>query len=460
MSSRMTQTQQSPTQFLQSQPHSSEAEKTVLGALLLDPEAIIKISDFIVPQDFYDPVYRMVYEAIYGLYQNHEPIDFVTVANRLSDNKKVQEIGGSAFLADLAAGVPTSSHIYQYGQIVKTKAVHRRIINAGQKITGLGYEENRPTPEILDEVEKTVFEISNTFLKDKFVHIKEILDARYEKFAEMHESDEEEVTKGVPTGFTALDAKLSGFQPSDLIILAARPSMGKTSLMLNLAMNAGIKAKKNIGIFSLEMSKEQLVDRLFASMMRVDSWKLQKGKLDDSDFQNLGPIMDELSQANIYIDDSVASTIPELRAKARRLQMEFGLDMLMIDYLQLMSTGNQSYAGNRVQEISEISRSLKQLGRELRIPILALSQLSRAVESRPGNIPALSDLRESGSIEQDADVVLMLYREDYYEEDSDRPGITDVFVRKHRNGPVGRVELMFKQQEMRFYDIDKAHSDM
>jgi replicative DNA helicase len=260
----------------------------------------------------------------------------------------------------------------------------------------------------------------------------------------------------VPTGFAALDYKLSGFQPSDLIILAARPSMGKTSLALNIAQNAAIKHGKSIAIFSLEMSKEQLVDRLFASMLGVDSWKLQKGKLEDRDFQNMGPIMDDLAKANIFIDDSMGSSIPELRAKARRLQMEHGLDMIIIDFMQLMSTGNAGYTGNRVQEISEISRSLKMLGRELKIPIVALSQLSRAVESRPGNIPQLSDLRESGSIEQDADVVLMMYREDYYEEDSDRPGITDIYVRKHRNGPTGRVELAFKKEQMRFYDIDKT----
>ena len=443
---------------IETQPHSTDAEKTVLGALLMDPEAIIKVSDLLTSEDFYDPVYRQVFEAISTLYQAHEPIDFVTVSEKLKDNEKIQQIGGSSFLAELASSVPTSSHVYQYGQIVKTKAMHRRIIGAGQKIAGIGYEETRNVGELLDEVEQTVFSITNVYLKDKFVHIRDVLDERYEKFAELHESDDEEVVKGVPTGFQALDHKLSGLQPSDLLILEARPSMGKTSLMLNIAQNAAIKSGKSVAVISLEMSKEQLVDRLFASMLGVDSWKLQKGKLDDSDFQNMGPIMDELSKSKLFIDDSVGSTIPELRAKARRLQMEHGLDLIMVDYLQLMSTGNNSYAGNRVQEISEISRALKQLGRELRVPVVALSQLSRAVENRPGNIPQLSDLRDSGSIEQDADVVLMMYREDYYEEDSDRPGMTDVYIRKHRNGPVGRVELMFKQEHMRFYDVDKVHS--
>lgn len=446
-----------PQTFLEVQPHSLEAEQTVLGALLMDPEAAVKISDLLSAEDFYEPTYRLIYGAIHGLYQAHQPVDIVTVTSKLSDDQKIQAVGGSAFLAELAAKVPTSAHIYKYAQIVKTKAIHRRIIRAGDEIKALGYEMDRDVPELLEQVEKTVFSISSTFLKEKFVHIREILSARYEKFAEMHESKDSDAIKGVPTGFTALDQKLSGFQPSDLIILAARPSMGKTSLALNIAQNAAIRHDKAIGIFSLEMSKEQLVDRLFASMLGVDSWKLQKGKLEDRDFQNMGPIMDDLAKANIFIDDSMGSSIPELRAKARRLQMEHGLDMIIIDFMQLMSTGNAGYTGNRVQEISEISRSLKMLGRELKIPIVALSQLSRAVESRPGNIPQLSDLRESGSIEQDADVVLMMYREDYYEEDSDRPGITDIYVRKHRNGPTGRVELMFKREQMRFYDIDKAH---
>ncbi len=440
-------------------PHSLEAEKTVLGALLLDPEAIVKVSDFLLPADFYDPTYREIFQAIFDLYMSHEPIDFITVSNKLADSKNVQGVGGSGFLAELASSVPTSSHVYQYGQIVKAKALNRNIIEAGRRIVGLGYEVDKPIPEILDAVEKTVFQITNTFLKEKFVHLRDVLDERYEKFAELHASPDEAVNKGVPTGFVALDAKLSGLQPSDLVILAARPSMGKTSLAMNMAVNAATKYKKTVGIFSLEMSKEQLVDRLFASMLGVDSWKLQRGKLDDSDFQNMGPIMDELSKANIFIDDSSASSMPEFRTKARRLQMEHGLDMLVIDYLQLMSTNNAQYAGNRVQEISEISRTIKQIARELHVPILALSQLSRAVEARPDKSPQLSDLRESGSIEQDADIVMMLYRDDYYNEDSDRQGICDVFIRKHRNGPTGRVELLFKKEQMRFYDIDKVHSD-
>ncbi len=440
------------------QPHNLEAEQTVIGALLMDPEAVVKVSETLLPEDFYDPTYRVIYKAIFDLYQAHQPVDVITVSSKLADEKNVQDIGGSAFLAELASNVPTSAHVYKYGQIVKTKAILRRIIRAGDSIKSLGYDAEKTVPELLENAEKAVFGISSSFLKDKFVHIRNVLDQRYEKFAEMHENKDEEAVKGVPTGFRSLDFKLSGLQPSDLVIIAARPSMGKTALALNMAQNASIRFGKTVGIFSLEMSKEQLVDRLFASMLGVDSWKLQRGKLDDADFQNMGPIMDELNKANLFIDDSVGSSIPELRAKARRLQMEHGLDMLIIDYIQLMSTGNHQFLGNRVQEISEISRSLKALGRELNVPIVALSQLSRAVENRPGNIPQLSDLRESGSIEQDADIVLMLYREDYYDEDSDRPGITDVYIRKHRNGPTGKIELMFKKEQIRFFDIDKTHA--
>jgi len=443
---------------LQVPPHSTEVEQSVLGAMLIDGETIIRIVDFLEPVDFYDPAHREIFEAMTMLYKRHQPIDLLTVTSALSDSEKINAAGGSAYLAELTTMVPTSANVVQYAQIVKQKATLRKMIQAGQAIAALGYNEEAPIEELLESAEKQVFTITQTFLKDNFVHIKDVLNARYEKFAEIHEAKEEDKMKGVPTGFQMLDARLSGLQPSDLIIVAARPGMGKTSLALNIAQNASIKYGKVVGIFSLEMSKEQLVDRLFASMLGVDSWKLQKGKLDDSDFQRMGPIMDELNKAKIFIDDTVSSSIHELRAKARRLQMEHGLDLLIVDYLQLMSTGSRAFAGNRVQEISEISRSLKALGRELHVPVIAASQLSRAVESRPGNIPQLSDLRESGSIEQDADVVLMMYREDMYEEDSDRPGITDIYIRKHRNGPTGRIELMFKKEQMRFYDIDKVHA--
>ena len=439
-------------------PHSLEAERSVLGSLLLDKDAVIQIVDLLIPEDFYDPINGEIYRSIIELFNKRSPIDLLTLSNDLKEKGKLEMVGSEPYLAELTNEVPTASHAFQYGLIVKRKSTLRKLIRAGSDITALGYKEEEEVEELLDKAEKNLFSVSQTFLKDRFISISDILNSRYEEFAELHASDEKDKVRGVPSGFAALDHILSGLKPADLIVLAGRPSMGKTALALSIAQNAALKSKKSIGIFSFEMSKEQLVDRLFASLLGVDSWKLNHGKLSDSDFSRIGNVMDELSQAKIFIDDSVGSSLVELRAKARRLQMEHGLDLLIIDYLQLMSIGGPShYQSNRVQEIGEISRALKNISRELHVPVLALSQLSRAVENRPGKIPQLSDLRESGAIEQDADIVMMMYREDYYEEDSNRPGVTDVYIRKHRNGPIGRVELMFKKEQMRFYDIDKKH---
>lgn len=442
-------------------PHSKEAEQSVLGSILIDKDAIIKIADLIKPEDFYYDIHKIVFEAISDLYNRHDPIDLLTLANLLEERKQIDTIGGPAYLAEITSIVPTSTHIFKYAQIVKNKSTLRKMIRAGNIIAGCGYSEDENIEDLLETAEKEVFGISQTFLKDRFIHIKEILDQRYEEFAALHHAEEKDKIKGIPTGFIALDKILSGLQPSDLIILAARPSMGKTALALSIAQKIAIESnkKKTVGIFSLEMSKEQLVDRLFCSILGVDSWKLQHGKLNDRDFQNMGEAMDKLNQASIYIDDSVGMSITQLKAKARRLQMEHGLDLVIVDYLQLMSAGSTSYQSNRVQEISEISRSLKGLGRELHVPIIALSQLSRAVELRNPKIPQLSDLRESGAIEQDADVVMMLYRKDYYEENltEDEAGITEVFIRKHRNGPIGKAELRFDKTQMRFFDIDRRH---
>ena len=442
-------------------PHSKEAEQSVLGSILIDKDAIIKIADLINPEDFYYDIHKIIYEAITDLYSRHDPIDLLTLANLLEERKQIDTIGGPEYLAEITSIVPTSTHIFKYAQIVKNKSTLRKMIKAGSVITACGYSEDSNIENLLETSEKEVFGISQTFLKDRFIHIKEVLDKRYEEFATLHHADEKDKVKGIPTGYNSLDKILSGMQPSDLIIVAARPSMGKTALALSMAQKITIESnkKKTVGIFSLEMSKEQLVDRLFCSILGVDSWKLQNGKLSDQDFQNMGEAMDKLNNAPIYIDDSVGMSIPQLKAKARRLQMEHGLDLIILDYLQLMSTGNNNYQSNRVQEISEISRSLKALGRELHVPIIAISQLSRAVELRNPKIPQLSDLRESGAIEQDADVVMMLYRKDYYEENltEDEVGITEVFIRKHRNGPIGKAELRFDKTQMRFFDIDRRH---
>lgn len=437
-------------------PHSLEAEKSAIGSLLVDKDAIVKISDFLKPEDFYHDAHRMTYQAILDLYDKRSPVDLVTLSSVLEDRKELKLIGGSSYLALLANEVPTATHIFQYATIVKEKAILRKLILAGDSIKGLGYQEDQDIEILLDTAEKALFNVSQTFMADRFVHIKDILNKTYEKISDLHDPDGKEKYRGIPTGFKALDNILSGLQPSDLIILAARPSMGKTALALNIAQNVAKKGNV-VGIISLEMSKEQLVERMFCSLLAVDSWKMRTGKLTDDDFGRIGAIMDELNSMKIFIDDSIGNSIAELKAKARRLKMEAGLDVLVVDYLQLMSSGNSnSYQVNRVQEISEISRSLKALARDLSIPIIALSQLSRAVELRPSKVPQLSDLRESGAIEQDADVVMMMYREDYYEEDTDKKGVTDVYIRKHRNGPIGHVELAFKKEQMRFVDIEKT----
>jgi len=424
---------------------------------MLDKEAIIKIVDILKPEDFYHDGNGTIYRAMMDLFNKHTPLDVLTLTTHLEDNGLLQQIGGSTYLAQLPGEVPTASHIFQYASIVVHKATLRRLIGAGQQITGFGYEEDQEINNLLEKAEQTLFHVSGNFIKDKFVHIKDILANTYEKIAELHDPEQREKYQGLQTGFKALDNLLTGMQPSDLVILAARPSMGKTAFALNIAQNVAQNGR-SVGIISLEMSKEQLVERMFCSLLEVDSWKIKTGKLNDSDFARIGPVMDQLNSYKIFIDDSLGSSIVELRAKARRLQMEHGLDCLFIDYLQLMhANSGGTMIANRVQEISEISRSLKALARELHIPVIALSQLSRAVESRINKHPQLSDLRESGSIEQDADVVMMLYREDYYEEDSERQGITEVIINKHRNGPIGSVELMFHKEKLRFYDIDHQH---
>lgn len=441
-------------------PHNKEAEQSVLGSVLIDKDAIINISDLIKADDFYYDIHGIIYDAIYDLFNRHDPIDLLTVSNLLEERKQLETIGGPAYLAELTSVVPTSSHVFKYAQIVKNKSTLRKMIKAGNIIAGCGYNEDENIEDLLETSEKEVFGISQTFLKDRFVHIKEVLSERFMEFSTLHNAEEKDKVRGIPTGYKGIDNILSGFQPSDLVILAARPSMGKTALALSIAQKIAIESqpKKVVGIFSLEMSKEQLVDRLFCSILGIDSWKLQHGKMTDQEFQSMGPAMDKLNQASIYIDDTVGMSIAQLKAKARRLQMEHGLDLIVIDYLQLMTAGG-NFQNNRVQEISEISRSLKALGRELHIPIIALSQLSRAVELRNPKIPQLSDLRESGAIEQDADVVMMLYRKDYYEENltEEEAGVTEVFIRKHRNGPIGTAALRFEKSQMRFYDIDRKH---
>ncbi len=437
-------------------PNSPEAERSVLGSILLDKDAVLKVSDFVESADFYHDHHRFIYEAILELFQRSEPVDMVTVSTKLQSQEKLEIVGGPEYLAELQNEVPVSSHIFQYAKLVKHTATLRKLIKAGNEIMGLGYDTNKPIEELLEKSEKQIFSVSQTFIKDRFIPVKEILEASYKKFCEIHE-DPGLATRGrIASQYRDLDSKLNGgFNGSDLIILAARPAMGKTALALNFAQNAAINQGKAVGVISLEMSKSQLVERMLCSLLQIESWKLHKGKLEDSDFEKMGPVMDKLASAPIYIDDSMGSSIMELRSKARRLKMENGLDMLIIDYLQLMDGGSGSkFQGNRVQEISEISRGLKEVARELNVPVIALSQLSRSVETRPDKRPILSDLRDSGSIEQDADAVMMLYRDDYYNEDSEAKNQLEINVIKHRHGAIGRINLHFDRSKMEFANLD------
>ncbi len=441
-------------------PQNLEAERSVLGSIMIEKNAVVKVADLLEPEDFYFDVHGLIYKGMQDLFAKRSPIDVLTVSAWLKDQGKLEEIGGETYLKELCNEVLTASHVFQYALLVKQKSTLRKLITAGSNIAAIGQKEDEEVDELVDQAEQELFAVSQTFMRNRFVPIKDILSSTYEKISELHDPETAEKYKGLQTGFASLDRILTGMQPSDLVILAARPSMGKTAFALNIAVNTSTRGL-SIGIISLEMSKEQLVERLFVSLLGVDSWKLKNGQLSQEDFMRMGQVMDQLNQCKLFIDDSAGSSVAELRAKARRLQMENGLDLLIVDYLQLMSYGKgPGSIANRVNEISEISRSLKKLARELHIPILALSQLSRAVEQRPVKIPQLSDLRESGAIEQDADVVLMMYREDYYEEDTDRVGITDIYVRKHRHGSTGRVELMFKKEQMKFYDIDRVHSSI
>lgn len=436
-------------------PQSLDAERSILGAILLDKDSIIKIADMITADDFYSYQHGVIFEAVLQLFEKRIPIDIVTLSELLESAGKTKEAGGAGYLAELVNNTPSAANIVYYAQIVKGKAILRRLISAGADITEMGYEEDSEISEVLDAAEQKLFGVSQNSLKNKFFAIRDVLTDAFDRIDKIHKDKDKGAIRGVPSGFRDLDGITAGFQKSDLIILAARPSMGKTSFSLNLAENAAIEFKIPVAVFSLEMSKDQLVDRLLSSQAGVDSWKLRTGNLSDEDFPKIGYAMGVLSEAPVFIDDSPGGNIMEIRAKARRLQMEHGLGLIIIDYLQLMSGHSRSSDGNRVQEISEISRGLKGLARELDVPIIALSQLSRAVEHRDDKRPQLSDLRESGSIEQDADVVMFLYRDEYYHPDSERKGITEVLIRKHRNGPIGAAELYFNPAQMRFNDLEK-----
>lgn len=438
-------------------PQNTDAEASLLGAILIDTDALIKIADKVDASDFYDQKHQAIYAAIINLYDKHSPIDVLTLANQLKASDSLDVVGGASYLTELTNFVPTASHVEQYADIVAQKAMRRRLIKAAQDITSLGYNETNDLQELIEDAESRLFEVSQRHIKQDVTSLETILSESFDRLDELHK-DKGKI-RGVPTGFKDMDNILAGLQKSDLFILAARPSMGKTALALNLAHNVAVQAGQPALIFSLEMSKEQLVDRMLAMESGVDAWALRTGNLTDADFEKIGQAMGTLSEAQIYIDDSPSITVSELRTKARREAHTRDLGLIVVDYLQLMSGGHKfGGEGNRVQEISEISRGLKAVARELNVPLLALSQLSRSVESRSPQIPQLADLRESGSIEQDADVVAFIYREDYYNPETDRHNITDIFIKKHRNGPTGAFELYFDKEKQRFRSLDTKHT--
>ena len=432
-------------------PHAIEAEQSVIWSILIDKDCFITIWDMLKPEDFYSDANSTIFEVIFDLYKLNKPIDLITVKEKLDDKKLLDKIGWITYLAELTEIVPTTSNIYEYAQIVKNKSVLRWLLKCWNEILSFWYDEDKPINELLEKTEKSVFNVTQVFIQNKLVHITDILSQRYEEFAEIHENPEAIKSHRLQLWFEDLDNKTGWVKGWDLIILAARPAMWKTAFALNLAQNVWL-AWKNVAVFSLEMSKEQLTDRMIASAMEIDSWKLAKWELEDHEFAKIGEAMEKLSDANIYIDDSAGWSLTDLKSKCRRLKIESGLDLIVIDYLQLMSNWNSM---NRVQEISEISRWLKQLARELNVPLIALSQLSRAVESRPDKRPVMSDLRESGAIEQDADMILMMYREEYYDEFTEKKWVTEIFMRKNRSWPIWTIELMFQKNNQKFVPIEK-----
>lgn len=440
-------------------PQNSEAEASLLGAILIDSDAIVKVADSIDAADFYEERHRRIYEAIKVLYEKHSPIDVLTLSDQLKGTGFIEMVGGAAYLTELTNFVPTAAHVEQYAEIVTQKSLRRRLIKASQDIVGLGYDEAQSLHDLIEQAETRLFEVSQRHIKQDVASIETILSESFDRLDELHK-DKGKI-RGVPTGFKDMDNLLAGLQRSDLFILAARPSMGKTAFSLNLAHNVAVKSNEPVLIFSLEMSKEQLVDRMLSMESGVDAWALRTGNLTDADFEKIGHAMGTLSEAQIFIDDTPSITVSDLRTKARREAHQRPLGLIIVDYLQLMSGGSR-FGGdsNRVQEISEISRGLKAIARELNVPLIALSQLSRSVESRSPQIPQLSDLRESGSIEQDADVVAFIYREEYYNPETERRGITDIFIKKHRNGPTGAVELYFDKEKQRFRSLDTKHSNV
>jgi len=435
-------------------PHNIEAERALLGSIMLRPEVMFEITDLTHPTSFYSEKHRLIFETVLDLFTKRNPTDLLTVSARLKEKNLLEEIGGNSYLGEMVNSVPSAANAAYYAQIIQKKHIARNLIGAADFISSLGYDEAAELEELLDQAQKKIYDVTNVSSIHKFVELKEELTEAWERLDRLHNSGDG--LRGVPTGFKDLDEKLSGLQKSDLIILAARPSIGKTSLALDIARQAAVYHNVPVGIFSLEMSSQQLVDRMLASQSNVDAWKLRTGKLNrEDDFSAIRQSLDVLSKAPIYIDDQPGNNILKMRSVARRLKNEKGLGLIVVDYLQLMTT-NKNY-DSMVNQVTEISRSLKNLARELEVPVLALSQLSRAIEQRGGK-PKLSDLRDSGSIEQDADVVMFIHREDKAKgaNDAEKTNIAEILIEKHRNGATGKVELFFDEKKATFLPLEKA----
>ncbi len=437
-------------------PNNLEAEQAVLGSLLIDPDAVHKVMPMLKGEDFFSERHRWIWEAAVAVTERHQPLDYVALVDELERAKKLAELGGSGFIASLINAVPTAANVESYATIVDRTATLRRLITASGEIAGAAYKNEGELSDIIDRAEQVIFAVTQRKLQKELVPIGEVVHKVSNDVEYMQAHRGEFV--GVPTHFSVLDKQLGGLQPNDLVIIAGRPSIGKTSFALNVAQNAALHLpRKTVAVFSLEMANEQIVQRMIANMTGIDGQRLRLGEINDDEFERMTEAIGRLSEAPIYLDDTAAATPNEIRSKSRRLAAERGLDLVVIDYLQLMRSSTRNE--NRVQEIAQISRSLKALARELRVPVVALSQLSRAVESRPDKHPQLSDLRESGSIEQDADVVMFLYRDDAYDEATEKPNIAEVIIAKHRNGPTGKVELHFNRAQSRFADLDYYRED-
>lgn len=432
-------------------PQDIGVEQAMLGAVMIKPEGMVEIVDVVHPEDFYSEKHRLIFKTMLALYDKHEPIDIVSLSGQLKANKKLDAVDGSSYLAELINLTPSPTNLKYYAELVHKKSTLRKLIACADEISSLGYNEADEIESVIDQAQQAVFRISS-YTKRSFLKLKDTLAEAWERFDHLHKSKND--MRGLPTGFHDLDNKLAGLQKSDLVILAARPSMGKTSLAIDIARHVACHQKKSVGIFSLEMSSQQLVDRLIAAESWVDAWRLRTGRLsEDEDFDRIRDALDRLAAAPLFIDDEPMNTITRMKAVARKLKLEHGLELIVVDYLQLMVPLRDR--DSLVQQVTEISRSLKGLARELEVPVLALSQLNRAVEQRGGK-PRLSDLRDSGSIEQDADVVLFIHREDKYKEDSTRKNIADLMIAKHRNGPTGEIQLYFDESKVSFQTIEKG----